>query len=62
MTIDDLIARPLVITLLVEKLQRSERHVAERVLKRHDFPKPKRQVGRSVLYNRADIEKFLLGK
>lgn len=36
-----------------------ELSVAGRVMKRSDFPKPRKKVGRAELYAKQDVEKFL---
>lgn len=59
MTTDDLIAKKDVIELISQKMQLSPRHVGDRVIKRPDFPRPRRQTGRSSVYAKQDVEKWL---
>ncbi|KYP12220.1 MAG: hypothetical protein A0129_03575 [Limnobacter sp. CACIAM 66H1] len=59
MTIDDLIPKHEVIEMIVKATSLSDRHVRDRVLKRKDFPRPRRQLGRACIYARQDIEKWL---
>lgn len=59
MTTDDLMPRVEVEQLICSKLGFSSRHVKERVMKRPDFPKPVRQVGRGALYLRQSVFKWL---
>lgn len=59
MTTDDLLAKRQVIELIAQKMELSERHVGDRVLKRADFPKPRKQLGRASVYARQDVEKWL---
>lgn len=61
MDITDLIPRQQAIELVATTLKQSIRHVSDRVLKRTDFPKPRKKVGRAELYGRPDIERFLSG-
>jgi predicted DNA-binding transcriptional regulator AlpA len=59
MTIDDLIPKSKVIEIVAKVMNLSERHVGDRILKKGDFPKPKRQSGRTCVYAKQDIEKWL---
>lgn len=59
MEITDLIPRNQAAELVAKALQQSIRHVADRVMKRNDFPKPRKKVGRAELYAKQDVEKFL---
>ena len=59
MTIDDLIPKKEVIEMITKTANLSDRHVRDRVLKRSDFPKPRKQLGRASVYARQDIEKWL---
>lgn len=59
MTIDDLIPKQQVIEMIARATNLSNRHVRDRVLKRRDFPKPRRQIGRACVYARQDVEIWL---
>lgn len=59
MTTDDLLPKSQVIALIAEKMEVSTRHVADRILKRSDFPKPRRRIGHACVYARQDVEKWL---
>lgn len=48
-----------VIELISKATGLSERHIAERVLKRSDAPKPKAIIGTKKAYYKPDIYKFL---
>lgn len=60
MTTDDLLPKRDVVELIAKKLACSERHASERIMRRSDFPKPRKQAGRLMAFARQDIERWLL--
>lgn len=59
MTTDDLLPKSKVIELIAKTMELSVRHVADRIIKRGDFPKPKKRLGRACVYAKQDVYNWL---
>lgn len=59
--VDEFVLKEQAAEMIAYVLALSIRHVKSRVMKRKDFPKPVKKVGRSELYQREKIMDFLIG-